>query len=206
MLENILKKKKLIIFITLFVLFILWILFIKQPEIPRSESPYDLKKEEQIKEPASWDQITPGKSSIDDITGLSSKVILKSQESSTLEGYTTYWVGKNNQDKLPSVLEVNKTTRTVEYAYDFVFDQNNRSVPSYESALSLGSPNLQLSMPSTPGILVYVYLDNGIALEVDTTTSLIWAIRYFVPTSEEQFLSTWGKDLSQSPVNNVWKD
>ena len=51
-----------------------------------------------------------------------------------------------------------------------------------------------------PGFIAHVYLDEGIVIVADDSKrENVYELRYFVPTSEENFLETWGSDLLSEP-------
>lgn len=54
---------------------------------------------------------------------------------------------------------------------------------------------------SIPDSIVYVFLDEGLAVTADKDSGVVHELRYFVPTTKEDFIQGWGKDLlSTSPT------
>lgn len=54
---------------------------------------------------------------------------------------------------------------------------------------------------SIPDSIVFIFLDEGLAVIADKDSGVIHELRYFVPTTKENFIQGWGKDfLSTSPT------
>lgn len=51
------------------------------------------------------------------------------------------------------------------------------------------------------GFSVYLFLKKGVAIVSNSDSGIVLEIWTFIPTSLEDFLSSWGKDLSLSPTD-----
>ena len=62
-----------------------------------------------------------------------------------------------------------------------------------------GNPDLSL-FSEAPGFKAHVFLDEGLVVVAqEVGRGNVYELRYFVPTTKEEFLATWGKDLSSQP-------
>ena len=63
-----------------------------------------------------------------------------------------------------------------------------------------GNPNLEL-YSRLPGLKAFVFLENGIMAIATSDTGVISQLRYFIPTNQEEFGKSWGKDfLTNQPT------
>ena len=137
---------------------------------------------------ASSEGLIPGKSKVADLEELGEPreiIENKDQTKSYLFGLKTD----------PEPLHINTKDDTV------IFIQKR---PTQEDPLRLkdliseyGQPNLELFTQFT-GLKAYVFLNSGVAAIAIPETGTITQLRYFIPSSQEEFLQTWGKDFQSA--------
>lgn len=142
----------------------------------------------------SWNGIVPGSSSIQQVE----KTLGQPIKIERVEGKTIYLY--------PS--EIENWPNQI-----FVSEQNNKTegvkrfFPPKEENYSFfinkyGNPDKELFGPhSQSGFSVFVFLEKGLAIVANKKSDLVLEIWYFSPTTLEEFLASWGKNLSEAPTN-----
>jgi len=155
------------------------------------------KERKQAQEPpkppvaSSSEGITPGKSTESDLEKLGQAREIKENPDQT----KSYLFGLKS-DPEPTRIDVKEGTVI------FVQKRPGGAGPLFLKDLisQFGQPNLEL-YSQLPGLKAYVFLDSGIAAIAMPDTGTITQLRYFVPSTQEEFRETWGKDfLSSQPT------
>lgn len=155
------------------------------------------KEREQAQEPpkppvaTSSEGITPGKSTESDLEKLGEAREIKENPDQT----KSYLFGLKT-DPEPTRIDV-KDNRVI-----FIQKRPRETDPLFLKDLitQYGQPGLEL-YSQIPGLKAYVFLDSGIAAIAMPDTGIITQLRYFVPSTQEEFLRTWGEDfLSSQPT------
>ena len=97
----------------------------------------------------------------------------------------------------PTKIYVSETTQKVTLIKRFFPSPSE----TYQSFISqFGPPDKELFGPHQgAGFSVFVFLKKGVAIVANPNSGMILEIWYFSPTTLEDFLSSWGKDLTSTP-------
>lgn len=139
----------------------------------------------------SWNGIQPGSTSK---TKLEKELGQPIKTDQTENNYIYYYAsGTNNW---PNKISLNKENSQVDFIEVF-FPPKEQTYQSFVT--KLGLPNLTLYGPhNEAGFQVFIFLDKGIAIIANPDSQVVLEVWYFTPTTSENFLSTWGKNLTDT--------
>ncbi|MBP9716873.1 MAG: hypothetical protein KBD51_02915 [Candidatus Levybacteria bacterium] len=188
--NNLTNKKWWILFILILVIIfvaILAIFLINSRNANNNSSP-TLKVNNLEKDYSRLDEITPGKTTLEDV-----KEINGEPKTVTNEGRKTYLSYKTPSEAFENIVVV-ENNRVI-YVKENVFGSYRGTVGDFQS--KNGDPDLLL-FGETYGWSVY--LNKGVAIEHDSKD--IGTILYFVPQSKESFMNSLAKELklTETPI------
>lgn len=185
--KSFLKGRRLILILVILVLTALLVdRFLSEKGEPEKPTETKPKKESSI---STSEEITPGKSEINDLSVFGEPRDIKDNPDNT----KTYFYGSyTDPQPTEAVIKDGKV----------VFIKKR---PSLQDPISLsfftdqfGEPDFSL-YHQYQTFKAYVFLEEGVAVIAREGKGDIIELRYFVPTTKEEFLLTWGKDLLLKP-------
>lgn len=137
----------------------------------------------------SWNEITPGHSTAQDLVEYLGEPISSSESK-----YGTILEYKSLFPSAPNQVVVDQTG-TVTFIKEFLDYDENHTLSKYADIY--GDPDLILNdLEGRMSLKTYVFLDEGLVIkahELDNTVQEKW---YFEPTDQNSFLNSWGENLS----------
>jgi len=138
--------------------------------------------------------ITPGLSGTDDLKRFGkSRSIEQNSDGSILHEF--------GPERSPEPTKVVVRDSKIVYVQKHVSSEDPGNISYFLN--NFGEPDFILFY-KVFGFKTYVFLDEGMAVVAFDTENIIGAVyelRYFVPTTKEEFLRTWGSDLpSEEPI------
>jgi len=130
--------------------------------------------------------IKPGKTTVSDIEKMENLREIKHNS----DGTSTYIFGIETDPKPMEVVVKGNLVSLVK-------KRPTQGEPAFlkEIIIEYDEPDFTLYHQIIDSI-AYIYLDEGLVIIADKDTGVIHELRYFTPSTKEEFLATWGKDLS----------
>jgi len=178
---NFLKKYWLLIFLAFLatVLLIVKILLKTAQTLPVGEN--------------SWKGITPNISTKNELEkNLGQPINLEKKEEQTILYYPS-----ENEDWPAEIYVSNKNNKV-----ELIKNLNPFSNENYQYFINkFGPPNKELFGPHQgAGFSVFVFLDKGVAIVSNPESGIVLEVWYFSPTTLENFLKFFGKELTLTPT------
>lgn len=142
----------------------------------------------------SWNKITPGKTSFDEVKEkLGEPIETRQRQSQTILFYPSESESLNH--------EVVISQNTVGFIKEQVIG-DTRKLSYYVN--QFGEPKAKLYGPyAASGYLLNIFPENGIAILAHADHGLVFENWYFEPTTLEDFLQKWGQGLSENPPQQL---
>lgn len=163
---------------------------------PRKASPWPpVRPRETPKEiptlGVSWGEIVPGQTTRDELKDALGEPLRQGIK----EGYDLYFYPSESKF-WPH--EVVISQEKVVFVKEQVTDPLKKNLKDYTQ--EYGQPDqVFYNTLSRVGFAVHVFLSRGLAVTANPGDGTILEIWYFPPTTSQEFLKTWGKNLSKTP-------
>lgn len=136
-----------------------------------------------------WNGITPGYSSLDQLVEQMGEPLSSEQSS---QGTTVYY--KSEFPTLPNTV-VADSTGTIQFIKEYIPYDENHVLAQYVQ--KYGQYDLELFDEQTGGSTkAYVFLDEGLVVLAHISGNAVEQKWYFTPTTEQNFLQSWGDSLT----------
>jgi hypothetical protein len=180
--KNLFKNKKIITLSALAILCIISIVFIvalvsKNNSLPQPTTSASIT--------ASWNGLTPGVSSQEDVTN-------KLGKPKVVDGNTFSFNSQNPNNDNQVVFEKG----TANFFKEYVVPSEKRTSDEITSKYGVAQ-NILYGPDSVNGFYLFVYPSNGIAYIGSPNTKDVLEIWYFKPTTIDDFINQWGSGYSQ---------
>lgn len=137
----------------------------------------------------SWQGLTPGYSRLEDVVGNLGQPL---STEDIREGTALYY--QSDFPVFPDEVIVN-TTNTVQFIKEFVPYNADHTLQQYTQ--EFGQPDLELYDQDTGyASKAYVFLQQGLVIIAHISGQTVEQKWYFVPTTQQEFLQSWGKNLT----------
>lgn len=191
LIEKVKANFKLIILVTTIVLLIVAIIINPNEETgqPQPQVPIVTTID---KNTYSWNDVTPGEDTSvtmeEKLEGMNLLSVSRDQNLTVYEYFN---------DKLtykPTKVWVD-SKQDVKFIKEYLPINEIGPLELFENRLNLKEPNIRKYDKEEPQHDAYVYLNQGIILNYNSFRNEVMAITYFEPTTEQDFLETWGNKL-----------
>lgn len=183
------KHKKILGVIIFVVLIIAFSIYFGEKEIQQEAQ---MEEPEETEFPSSSiktsENLSAGESNLEDLDILGDPAETEQNE----DGTETLIYGSTN-DPQPTTVVVDNNEVLFIKKRPSLDDPNNLNQFINEH----GSPEAEF-FTEYVGFKAYVFLQKGLSVTAGEGGSIL-ELRYFIPTSKEEFLNTWGKDFSETP-------
>lgn len=145
-----------------------------------------------------WNGVVPGISNYADVKS-SFKGTLKSAR--PVYGSNTLYTYVDGPSEFVTAEVGTDSTGKIVYLRTYTPSPHEGDFNTYTSKMNLGQSDFDLYVPDTED-KAFVFLDKGVALEAIIPANETHYIRYFTPMSKDDFLSTWGSDLTPYQITD----
>lgn len=136
-----------------------------------------------------WNNITPGYSTIQNVTELLGQPIGQEQTDSG-----TIYLYESEFPTIPTEINTNQDQKVTFIKQRVSYNPDSTLQKAEEQ---YGKYDLELNVPESHGaVSAYVFLQKGVTIIAHIGDGSIEQVWYFEPTTEEAFMNSWGKDLS----------
>jgi hypothetical protein len=145
-------------------------------------------------------EVTPGTTRFDSVSGIFGDMISE-QRTRTGRIYEFDWRGRYQP-----ITVIVDNNGFIQYIRTPQFGSSYGDLDNHIRERGLGDPDLEWYLHNQFNMKAYVYLNEGIVFEAEEYNREVITIRYFTPTTREEFLRTWGSDLqSEQPEHSHGK-
>lgn len=139
-----------------------------------------------------WEGITPGYSRLQDVKNKLGEPISQSQT----ELGTELLYKPQFESKLTQTVLLDKNEK-VEFIKEWILPDERHTLEWYVE--QFGPYDLKLhKFAFAPSVYAYIFLNKGVVIFAHISSNVVEEKWYFQPMSKEEFLSSWGEDLTDT--------